>query len=71
MAQTANNYGPAALPHEHRADQRQCDGGGEQQHYAHVTVYTVSGTIYAAHGIVYTANHSTYAGAWCFPAATR
>ena len=64
MAQTANNYGPAALPYQYRADQRQCDGGGEQQSHTHVALY-------AAHGIVYTANHSTYAGARCFPAATR
>ena len=71
MAQTANDYGPATLPHEYRANQRQCDGGGEQQSHAHVTLYAARGIVYAAHGIVYTANHSTYAGARCFPAATR
>ena len=71
MAQTANNYGPAALPHEHRAHQRQCDGCGEQQYYAHVTVYTVSGILYAARVTVFTTSDSAYVGARRFPTATR
>ena len=70
MAQTANNYGPAALPYQYRADQRQCDGCGEQ-HYAHVTVYTVSGILYAARVTVFTTGDSAYVGPRCFPTATR
>ena len=68
MAQATNNYGSAALPYQYRADQRQCDGGGEQQLHAHAALYLA---LYTARDIVCTANHSTYAGAWCFPAATR
>ena len=71
MAQATNNYGSAALPYQYRADQRQCDGGGVQQHYAHVTVYTVSGILYATRVTVYTTSHSTYASTRRFPAASR
>ena len=71
MAQATNNYGSAALPCQYRSNQRQCDGGGEQQQYAHVTVYTVSGIVYAARVTVFATSNSAYVGARCFPTATR
>ena len=71
MAQATNNYGSAALPYQHRADQRQCDGGGEQQSHTHVALYAAHGVVYTARVTVFAPSDSTYAGARCFPAATR
>ena len=71
MAQATNNYGSAALPYQHRADQRQCNGGGEQQQYAHVTVYTVSGIVYTARVTLFATSNSAYVGPRCFSTATR